>query len=54
MEDMWNVGTGGAEIPMIDVTSNSKTWRQSVDSTIDKVTNVGEQSVAVKMFILLR
>ena len=46
LESMWTVGTGGAEVPMINITSNQKPWKGSSDTIDDRITTavVVEQS----------
>ena len=35
---MWSLGTGGAEVPMMNITAKSKAWKNSTESLDDKIT----------------
>ena len=41
MDELWSVETGGAEVPMVNISASQKAWRGSTDSIDDKITTAG-------------
>jgi len=50
---MWSVGTGGAEVPMINITASQKAWKGSSDTIDERITTavVVEQATVSCIFV---